>query len=210
MNEKVFCIGVNKTGTNSLHQALQILGYTSVHYLDYQGDNIKAKIEQNYLDGCNILKGLEQYDAISDWDYPTHAIGIIKAFDIQYPGSKFILTTRDRESWISSRKNHVVNNQIEKAKNPNNPEPGLEWQEYDVEAWKKEYDERHREVLNHFKNREKDLLVFNVVQGDGWEKLCPFLDSPIPKVAFPKINTTHLMHKMKARLRSTFTYFFGN
>ena len=29
--EKVFCIGLNKTGTSSLHRALTILGYNSVH-----------------------------------------------------------------------------------------------------------------------------------------------------------------------------------
>ena len=49
MSEKVFCIGVNKTGTSSLHQALQILGYNSVHYLNDKNNNIKAMIEKNYL-----------------------------------------------------------------------------------------------------------------------------------------------------------------
>jgi hypothetical protein len=28
----------------------------------------------------------------------------------------------------------------------------------------------------------------SICTGDGWEKLCPFLGQPIPRVAFPKLN----------------------
>lgn len=201
MGKKIFCIGVNKTGTNSLHQALQILGYNSVHYLDDSGNNIKAMIEQNYLQGHAILKGLEQYDAISDWDYPTHAINIIKAFDEQYPNSKFILNTRDIDSWMNSRRNHVLNNQLKKKKDPDSPEPGLEWQIFDVDAWKKEYEERHREVLTLFENRKNDLLILNIYDGDGWTKLCHFLMQPIPNIPFPKINKTPTKEKVLAKIK---------
>lgn len=200
MSKKVFCIGVNKTGTSSLHQALQILGFNSVHYIDHHGNNIKAMIEYNYLNDLDILKGLEQYNAISDWDYPTYAIPIFKAFDKQYPHSKFILNTRDLDSWINSRKNHVLNNQAKKRANPTDPDPSLEWQVYDVEAWKKEYEDRHHAAMEYFKGRENDLLVFNVNANDGWDKLCSFLDKPIPAIPFPKANITSVKEKLKARI----------
>ena len=57
MKNKVFCIGLNKTGTTSLNVALKILGFNSVHYI-HNGKNIKNLIEDNYLKGLDIMKGL--------------------------------------------------------------------------------------------------------------------------------------------------------
>jgi hypothetical protein len=37
---KIFCIGMNKTGTSSLHQAFLNLGYKSIHQIP---DNISVK-----------------------------------------------------------------------------------------------------------------------------------------------------------------------
>jgi hypothetical protein len=37
MGRKIFCIGLNKTGTSSLHEAFQVLGINSVHYKDDKG-----------------------------------------------------------------------------------------------------------------------------------------------------------------------------
>jgi 3'(2'), 5'-bisphosphate nucleotidase len=35
-------------------------------------------------------------------------------------------------------------------------------------------------------------LVINVVAGEGWEKLCPFLGKPVPEIPFPKANVTQI------------------
>jgi hypothetical protein len=43
--ERVFCIGLNKTGTSSLHRALNELGYKSVHAKTNDGISIKEKIK---------------------------------------------------------------------------------------------------------------------------------------------------------------------
>ena len=91
MTKKIFCIGLNKTGTSSLHEAFSILGLKSVHFMDDEGNNIKDIIERNYLAKANIIKGLEKYDAFSDWDKFPYTVDIVKEFDKQYPGSKFIL-----------------------------------------------------------------------------------------------------------------------
>jgi hypothetical protein len=34
------------------------------------------------------------------------------------------------------------------------------------------------------------LLVLNVVAGEGWDKLCPFLGVPMPADPFPHMNQT--------------------
>ena len=35
-------------------------------------------------------------------------------------------------------------------------------------------------VREYFKVRPHDLLIIDVAAGEGWEKLCPFLEQPIP------------------------------
>ena len=48
--------------------------------------------------------------------------------------------------------------------------------------------ERHvREVEEYFKQRPRDLLVLDVCAGEGWEKLCAFLNKPVPPGPFPFI-----------------------
>lgn len=46
--------------------------------------------------------------------------------------------------------------------------------------------ERHlHAVREYFRNRPGDLLVMRIAEGEGWERLCPFLGVPTPEVPFP-------------------------
>jgi hypothetical protein len=184
MKTKIFCVGLNKTGTSSLHEAFKILGLKSVHWKDNNGLNIKVKINENFLNGDNILNGIEKYNAFSDWDLG-NSHQVFKEFDKQYPNSKFILNTRDLGGWLDSREKHVKRNQKNKS---DNPDAEITWLTVDREAWKLQYERHHEEVYNYFKERKGDLLIFDVTKGDSWGKLCPFLDSPIPQIPFPKAN----------------------
>jgi hypothetical protein len=187
MNRKIFCVGLNKTGTTSLHQAFQILGLRSVHYIDDKGNNIKEIIENNYLTGDNIIKGLEKYEAFSDWDRPPYTVDIVKEFDKQYPDSSYILNTRSLGDWLNSREKHVRKNQERKRKNP---DEDIGWLKIDRIGWQIEFETHYHEVNKYFEGREGDLLVFDVTKGDDWHKLCPFLNLPIPKAPFPKKNVS--------------------
>lgn len=202
MNQKIFCIGLNKTGTSSLHEAFRILGFKSVHCLDDEGNNIKDIIQENFLAGHNILKGLEKYDAISDWDMAPHTTEIFKEFDKQYPDSKFILNIRNLESWLDSREKHVKRNQERKRKKP---KEDIKWLTIDRDAWEGHFKTHYDEVYNYFKGREDELLVFDVTKDDGWDKLCPFLNLPIPTVSFPKKNVASrkksFFHKVLLKLK---------
>ena len=44
--------------------------------------------------------------------------------------------------------------------------------------------------MEYFKSRKHDLLVIDFTKGDKWEKLCDFLNVPIPDVKFPHYNKT--------------------
>ncbi len=202
-NTKIFCIGLNKTGTVSLHEAFLVLGISSVHYISDKGEDIKEIIRSNHENNDKLLKGIEEYKAYSDWALPA-TNNLFKEFDKQYPGSKFILNTRDLEGWLNSREKHV--NRIPNLKQLQKQHPDNPWYTIDKESWKIEYDEHHREVQQYFKGREKELLVFDLSKGDAWEKLCPFLDAEIPKQPFPKSNTASsltLTGKIKTRIVKT-------
>lgn len=183
---KVFCIGLSKTGTRSLHDALQILGLRSVHWggPDLQtavqrGPEIRAAVERSLAAGRPLLTDLEDAEAYSD----IHALSInFDVLDRQYPGSKFILTVRELDDWLDSRRRHVEANQAMRARG----EYAGTFLTIDVETWRSEAVEHERRVRAHFAGRPDDLLVLDIAAGHGWERLCPFLGVAIPVEPFPR------------------------
>lgn len=176
MKEKVFGIGLSRTGTTSLTEALSVLGYRSVHFpLSYEG--------------------IREYDAATD----TTVALWYKRLDKDYPGSKFVLTIRDESSWLESME-WLFNKSCFFTGGSADWRKRVPWAvievneklygtcEFDrgklIEAYRKHY----VDVLKYFEGRENDLLVMNIIKGDGWEKICPFLGKPVPDRSFPCVN----------------------
>ena len=59
---------------------------------------------------------------------------------------------------------------------------------FDAEKFSAAYHRHHADVRRYFADRPDDLLEMNIIEGDGWEKLCPFLGLPTPAVPFPHLN----------------------
>jgi hypothetical protein len=178
---KIFCIGLPKTGTTSLHHALEILGYRSIHR---PKDRLTA---QQLRNGDYRLKVLETADAMSDVPVPA----VFPQLDRAFPGSKFILTRRDLESWITSCRNAPFNNDP--------PKPGTIRDFYrailygvtafDEDRFRFVYEDFHRRVETYFAGeRAADLLTIDITRGPGWEPLCAFLGHDVPQVEFPRKN----------------------
>jgi hypothetical protein len=53
------------------------------------------------------------------------------------------------------------------------------------------YIEHNRAIREHFRERPEQFLEMDIVGGDGWGKLCPFLDKMSPDVPFPSANRTN-------------------
>ena len=160
---KVFCVGESKTGTTSLHRALGIIGYRNIHWPNHGTAPQECLID--YIKTHN-------FDAYSDYPTPVY----YKEIDNAFPNSKFILTIRDIPSW---QKSTVYFFQ------------GTPWEIHGEIGLKSRtnYVNNHNEsVKEHFKDRPDNLLVINIYEGDGFEKLCPFLNKPIPKEVFPHTN----------------------
>lgn len=172
---KVFCIGLNKTATTSLHEALETLGIRGLHW---GGPATRGQIERAMAEGRPLVDDFEGYDAFSDIQVLSDNFELL---DRQYPGSKFILTTRDLESWLESRQRHVLRNVARKQLGQYDGD----FLTMDDAAWAKQYHEHHARVHAYFADRPGDLLVMDIEAGDGYEVLCPFLGLPIPDEPFP-------------------------
>ncbi len=169
---KVFGIGLSKTGTTSLNDALSLLGIPSIH--------LPRSIEQ-----------VEEYDGATD----TPIALAYKELDLKYPGSKFVLTIRESDSWLNSHQAHkkqlakIFDEQISKWIQDLETQCYGQW-EYDPALWLTAYDRHLQSVLEYFQGRESDLLILNICQGQGWKELCTFLGCSIPNSPFPHQNKT--------------------
>lgn len=171
---KIFGIGLSRTATTSLTQALEILGYRASHWEDH--DLINQHLIKNQFE----LSLLKEYDALIDSPIPS----IYQELDKTYPHSKFILTVRDFDSWLKSVRQHYLVNVG--PENPSfNTALGFGSWYFDEKKFSRTYYEHEAEVKAYFKNRPADLLILDICKGEGWEKLCSFLAKPIPDVPFP-------------------------
>ncbi len=176
---KVFGIGLNKTGTLSLHEALEFLGYRSLHH---GGMETMSLVQKAIAEGKPMLTPLDP-----DFEAFTDIFGLTYHFylaDVQYPGSRFILTVRELDDWLDSRRRHVEKNREMNA--AGQYQDGF--LKVDLELWEAEYVEHEAVVRGYFADRPDDLLVFKLIGGDGWEPLCEFLGHPVPEAPFPWTN----------------------
>jgi hypothetical protein len=96
---KIFQIGFNKCGTRSMHNFFIDLGLKSFHKWEKLSPTIQTNIKNNEC----LLKGVDDYDCFLDC---VEILDNYKLLDLQYPNSLFILNTRNRDDWITSRLTH--------------------------------------------------------------------------------------------------------
>ena len=187
--QKVFCIGLGKTGTTSLKEALRILGYRLIRLpLDW--------------------KGITDFDAA----LPGVSAAMFAELDAAYPDSKFILTVRDEKKWLKSVSAHLKNNATaeRRAMDAEMPlRPFARAKLYNGDLWFNEehigdylntYREYNRGVEEYFRDRD-DLLILDIEHGDGWEKICDFLGRPVPDKPLPWKNRRSLQRRLRRKLK---------
>ena len=174
MKAKVFGIGFHKTGTKTLKKALEVLGYNVC------GARKDLLISPDKIDFAKAVEVAKQFDAFQDNPWPL----LYREMDAAFPGSKFILTTRSENAWIRSVVNHFGKESTEMRKwiygfgSPQNSE----------EIYIERFQQHHRQVSEYFKSLPDSLLIVSWENGDGWEKICSFLNLPVPNIPFPHEN----------------------
>ncbi len=172
---KVIGIGLNKTGTTSLGKAVEMLGFDK-HFswstdkvIDYANGNIDK-----------MLKFTEGYNNLEDMPW----FLIYKELDKYYDDAMFILTTRKTdEIWYKSQCKHYDKNMKlagfkEETPITNKIVYGYENPHLHKKEYIKKYNQHNQEVREYFKGKDNFIeLCFD--NGDGWQKLCDFLQPPL-------------------------------
>lgn len=201
---KIIGAGFGRTGTHTLAQALNLLGYNPCYTMYETGkpghhDTWKAAVSGEKIDW---QRHFQEYKAAVEWPTITFFPAVFEAF----PDAKVILTMRDAESWYESAAETIFSGLEASAQNPD-PEKRqssalfrhiiLE-RTFGNRYWDKEhsidvYNAHIKAVIRLVPSEQ--LLKFSVK--DGWEPLCNFLAHPVPASPFP------LKHQRAEFLSST-------
>lgn len=201
-DRKIFCIGRNKTGTTSLHRALENLGYTVGR------QEVAELLMEDWAkrDFRRIIQYCKSADAFQD--VPFSLDYTYQVLDHVFPGSKFILTIRNNEhEWYESlvryhSKIMKVNGipTADDLKNYKYRRKGWLWRQqqlvfgaeestlYNEKLYKTHYVNHNNRVLDYFRFRRDDLLVLNLSDITAMQSLCGFLEIEYVGQAMPHVN----------------------
>lgn len=172
---KIFGIGINKTGTQSLSDFIGKLGFRTLH------DRIRAKSIQAAINGSKrFIPHLKDHDAF--FDFPEN-LDLEKLLE-RFPDARFIMTTRDTEQWVTSRIIHVLHNRTVTNKS---------WRDINTEVWRQQKNEHENLVRETFTRLGKldQLLIVDVCSNPEKAafEIARFLGVERKKVDFPRRNT---------------------
>ena len=192
---RIFQIGFNRCATTTLIRFFQANNLKCLHW---GRGSIAAGIEAARLEGKPLLSYVDGYFAYGDMEFveveseskkllkkkpfrrlyknlpkdnltPIYAFENFRELDKQYPGSKFILNTRNVEDWINSRIRFLERGYFY-CKHGDRFHSS---QEALNQCWREHWDEHTSNVREYFSNRPEDLLEFDLDK-DGPEKIADF------------------------------------
>ena len=198
MTLKIVGAGFGRTGTLSMKFALEELGFSACyHMIEVRKNPSHPKLwsEAKNKGNTDWSALFEGYQASVDWPSCNFWREQAKAF----PDSKILLTLRDPSAWYESIMNTIYpsSKKFTESKEKKEREFG-QWAMEMIWEWvfQDKMDDRSYVIGKFEKHNEQvikevpaeRLLVFET--GEGWEKLCDFLEVPVPTKVFPKVNTT--------------------
>lgn len=214
---KLIGAGFGRTGTLSMKQALEELGFDPCYHMQ----EVIAR-PQRMRAWYDIVKGgkpdwpaiFAGFQATVDWP----ACNYVEELVVAYPEAKVVLNVRDPERWYDSVATTIYRMQTVLPAWMIGALPplalyakfvkGLVWEgtfggRFEDRAYAMGVFERHNAWVQEVVPAGK-LLVFNVKE--GWEPLCAFLDVPVPDTPFPHVNDRETM---LARVRLLRTLIMG-
>ena len=201
---RVFCIGINKTGTTSLARALRDLGFRVGN--QRSGElllDAYAKREfQQIVEYCRTAEAFQ--------DIPFSLPFTFQILDCCFPGSKFILSVRDDdEQWYRSLVRFHSKKfgdgkvpTVQNLKDADYCRTGWIWKAhsllfnldededpYDESILKRRYRLHIQRAVEYFRG-QRDFLLLNVADDDAYLRFCSFLNREPQYDRFPWENRT--------------------
>jgi hypothetical protein len=198
MSLKVIGTGFGRTGTDSMREALNILGFGPCHHMLEVHTNPVMKSRWRAL-----MKGgepdwdalFEGYNSCVDWPSAYYWRELVDL----YPEARVLLTWRPAEDWWKSFSNTLL---LGYQKSEDREAVGFQIlgkvfgsRIADRDHCIRLYEENVAEVKATVP--AELLLVYRL--GDGWDPLCAHLGVPVPDAPYPLRNTTA---EMQARFAS--------
>jgi len=199
----VIGVGLGRTGTGSLKDALNLLGYKTFHMSELPKDldrwakvwtDTYKKIDDGTIARADWDTLYQDYTATTDFPSAMFPRELLAA----YPSAKFILTTRPTEKWYQSTLNTIYRTasfpmlQLSKLLYPSQRKIKTISRRFWVNFFRGRFVSDGKEIFNEHNQLCRDiipkeqLLEFRVEE--GWEPLCKFLEKPIPSAPFPFSN----------------------
>jgi hypothetical protein len=198
---RVIGAGFGRTGTLSLRQALDELGFGRT----FHGEDIHFRRTR-----CHAWARVARGEPV-DWDEMFRGFGSAVDYPVccvwqdladHFTSAKIILTVRDPESWWRSTMETIypardvlpnyMQRYIPSVRSYVEMNEGLVWdglfggrfsdRDHAIEVF-----EQHVADVKSKADPDR-LLIYNVAE--GWEPLCDFLGVPVPARPFPRLNNT--------------------
>ena len=194
---RIFQIGFNRCGTTTIHHFFENNGLRSIHWAR---GSIAAGIEAARIEGKPLLHYVDGYQVYCDMEFmrenhaegymsrrpftklyenlgktridkPIYAFEYFRELDQQYPGSRFILNTRDIEKWIRSRMEflHLGYFFCTHGDDVHDSRADLE------KCWKNHWRTHLESVREYFIERPEALLEFDI-EKEGPGKIISFFN----------------------------------
>ncbi len=223
MSIKVIGAGFGRTGTLSLKNALEELGYTKCYHME---ELLQHPEHVTYWEAAFANRPVN-WDALfqgyqATVDFPGYRC--YKALMEYYPDAKVILSVRDPEKWYQSAYETIYQagpslgqKILMSFKLPFSPRLRKLIRVFKMagQVWEKDFSNRFTDkpyAIALFKQHIEEvkrtvpaerLLIFDVQE--GWEPLCRFLNKPVPaEKPFPRINErADFKQKTKELLQNT-------
>ncbi|MGI9568253.1 MAG: sulfotransferase family protein [Desulfobulbia bacterium] len=189
---KVIGTGFGRTGTDSMREALEILGLGPCHHMrelikDPEHERLWRSVVAGATPDWDLLLG--GYSSCMDWPSAYYWPQLVDAF----PEAKVILTWRSAESWWKSFEKTILQgilSYVETEDTPKNTEL------IGPKVFHDKPDDRDHCIAVYEANvaavkeniPAESLLVHKL--GDGWEPLCSHLNVPVPDIPYPSSNST--------------------
>lgn len=211
---RIIAIGLQKTGTSSLHSAMEIVGYRSHHFpiklLGPHWFGTGSDRDHTFSTDNLDFDAVAPYDVICDM--PVCLPDVVRQLDARFPGSRFVYTLRDPDKWVRSVEKHYSRDIIDlqksyRAEHFGGYDPtrdiyrtcdsiGLFEFAYDIPLEAPDraevlraYCVNHKAfVEDYFKERPNDILYLDVAEKGAMTKLCAFLGINAPFADFPHKN----------------------
>jgi hypothetical protein len=204
--------GFGRTGTRSLKQSLDELGFGPTYHMEEvmrRPSHVASWLRYARTGEANWDEMFSGF--ASAVDFPVSCVW--EELAAYYPNAKIVLTIRDPQAWWTSTATTIYRTRtmFPRWLMRLAPVTGRWIEMTDRLVWDGIFDGRFADrdhavavFERHVANVEATcppgrLLVFDVAE--GWEPLCSFLDVPIPNRPFPRLNDARAMRRGFAAVR---------